>query len=204
MIGVINYGLGNVKAFKNIYERLNISAKIVNSPSELEQVSKLILPGVGSFDSAIKLFKKNDFHKYVEELIFEKKIPILGVCIGMHIMTNSSEEGNYPGLGWIDAKVKKFNFQENKYPLPHLGWNSIEYNKKSNLFKNIITPEFYFLHSYYCEVTHNKFILSLSNYGGFFCSSFNVDNIYGLQFHPEKSHNSGIKILQNFAKLEYA
>ena len=204
LIGVINYGLGNVKAFKNIYERLNISAKIVSSLSDLDQVNKLILPGVGSFDSAIELFKKDDFHKYVEELIFEKRIPILGVCIGMHIMAKSSEEGNSPGLGWIDAKVKKFKFQENKYPLPHLGWNSIEYNKNSKLFKDIVSSEFYFLHSYYCEVYNNELVLSFSNYGGLFCSSFNMDNIYGLQFHPEKSHNSGIKILKNFAQLDHA
>ena len=204
MIGIINYGLGNVKAFKNIYDRLNISSSIIEEPSDLKKVNKFILPGVGSFDSAMQLFTKNNFHRYVEELIFEEKIPILGICIGMHIMTLSSEEGNLPGLGWIDAKVKKFKFNNKQYPLPHLGWNEIEVISNSPILKDIIDSEFYFLHSYYCELNNKTLLLSTSHYGDFFCSSFYKENIYGIQFHPEKSHTSGLRILENFAKLTNA
>lgn len=204
MIGIINYGLGNVKAFKNIYDRLNISSTIIEQPSDLKKVNKLILPGVGSFDSAMQLFTKNNFHKYVEEKIFEKKNPILGICIGMHIMTLSSEEGELSGLGWIDAKVKKFKFNYKQYPLPHLGWNKIELISNSPILGDITGSEFYFLHSYFCELNNKALMISTSNYGNSFCSSFNKENIYGIQFHPEKSHTSGLRILENFAKLDNA
>lgn len=164
----------------------------------------MILPGVGSFDSAMQLFTKNNFHRYIEELIFDKQVPILGICIGMHIMTNSSEEGNMSGLRWIDGNVKKFKFTQKKYPLPHLGWNKIELMNNSCLFRDFKELEFYFLHSYYCDLKNKELVSSFSDYGTLFCASFSYKNIYGVQFHPEKSHSSGIKILKNFAEISDA
>lgn len=203
MIGLVNYGLGNIKAFANIYKNLNIQCKFINNPCDIEEVEKLILPGVGSYDNAIKKLKQSNLLEAINNKVKKEKMPVLGVCIGMQIMANYSEEGILEGLGWIPGIVKKFkesSFSSKPYT-PHMGWNNIEKLNNPILFNEIENPKFYFLHSYYLEPEEGSIITSTTNYGLDFCSSINFENIYATQFHPEKSHNFGVKMLENFSKL---
>ena len=201
MISIIDYGLGNLMAFANIYKKLNIPTKIVSKSIDLVDAEKIILPGVGSFDWAMKKLENSGMIEAINNSVIEKKVPILGICVGMQMMTKSSEEGKLPGLGWIDAQVKKFDDHEG-LPLPHMGWNSISFVKDDLLFNNIKNNEyFYFCHSYYFDCQNKDNILAKTNYGQYFSSVVKNENIYGIQFHPEKSHDWGVKILDNFAKL---
>ena len=203
MIGLVNYGLGNIKAFANIYKNLNVQCKFINNPCDIEKVEKIILPGVGSFDNAIKKLKQSNLLEAINNKVKKEKMPVLGVCVGMQIMANYSEEGLLEGLGWIPGIVKKFkesSFSAKPYT-PHMGWNKIEKLNNPILFNEIENPKFYFLHSYYLEPEEGSIITSTTNYGLDFCSSINFENIYATQFHPEKSHNFGVKMLENFSKL---
>lgn len=206
MIKIIDYGLGNIQAFLNIYHRLCISVEVAKTETDLEGASKLILPGVGHFDYAIQSFTKSGMRNKVEKLVFNNNIPILGVCVGMQIMANSSEEGIESGLGWIDGKVKSFKSITEKnenLPLPHMGWNTVITNDNS-LFEenNFSKQEFYFLHSYYFDCVLKKNCIGISNYGSNFCSIINDKNIFGVQFHPEKSHNNGVNLLKKYSELK--
>ena len=204
MIGVINYGLGNIKAFLNIYDELNIKAKSIEKLKDFKDVSKIILPGVGSFDNAMNKFNNSGLSQKFKELVLIKEIPVIGICVGMQMLANSSEEGELPGLGLIEGEVKKFNIKNIPYKtkIPHMGWNNASLNLKSPIFKNFKEiSKFYFLHSYYFECKNDLNTISTSNYGISFSSSVNKNNIYGVQFHPEKSHSNGINLLKNFNEL---
>jgi glutamine amidotransferase len=203
MITLINYGLGNIQAFVNIYKKLEVSVKVAETVSQLEKSEKIILPGVGAFDWAMARLNDSGMRQTLDELVLEKKIPILGVCVGMQIMAKSSEEGNLPGLGWIDAEVKRFDQSSSaqKMYLPHMGWNDAVPCHTENLFKGMSSPQFYFLHSYYFLPHSAKNILSVTDYHGQFASAVQSENIFGTQFHPEKSHENGIRLLKNFADL---
>ena len=204
MIGIVNYGSGNIQAIANIYSRLNIPTKIITEPSELYEVDKLILPGVGAFDETMKQLIGSGLKEELDKLVLHEKKPILGICVGMQIMAESSEEGTLVGLGWIKGRVKKFDiswFKQKPY-LPHMGWNTIKPKIEHPIFLNL-DPEqgFYFVHSYYFEFADDSNILATSDYGIEFSSAVYSNNIYGMQFHPEKSHMNGIQLLENFAKL---
>lgn len=202
MIKIINYGLGNVNAFLNIYKSLGIDCEISSSFASLKDASKLILPGVGSFDWAMEKLTASGMHEIINELVLEKKIPILGVCVGMQIMANSSEEGDKKGLGWIKGKnihLSKISNEKKKFP--HMGWNQVEITN-SLLFKDIINPKFYFLHSFYIDLEDKKEAVGYANYGSKFPCAISQNNIFGVQFHPEKSHNWGIQLLKNFSKID--
>ena len=203
MIGIIDYGLGNISAISNIYNKLKIKNLIIKSKKDFEISEKLILPGVGAFDSAMNLLDKSDLILEIKNQIFKQKKIILGICVGMQIFANKSEEGISSGLNFFDAEVKKINNSEQKnLRLPHMGWNSISFVKDDLLFKNIDNNEyFYFCHSYYFDCQHKDNILAKTKYGQYFSSVVKNKNIYGIQFHPEKSHDCGVKILDNFAKL---
>jgi len=204
MITIINYGSGNIRAIGNIYDVLNIPYEVADSIKEIEKADKIILPGVGAFDETIEKLNTNGFRQLLEQKVLVDKVPILGICVGMQMLANTSEEGTLSGLGWIDGKVKKFDKDKiiGKPKLPHLGWNSIEIKKETPLLKNINEEAgFYFIHSYYFECQNNNDIMSTTEYGIEFHSSVNRDNIYGVQFHPEKSHENGIQLLKNFALL---
>ena len=218
-ITIIDYGLGNLKAFYNIYNDLNIPVKISSKEEDLKNAKKLILPGVGSFDYAMEKINNLGIRNVLNQLVLIKKVPILGVCVGMHIMASSSEEGTSTGLSWIKASVNKLNnntklvkkeHKENynefsnrklKIILPHMGWNNISIIKDSILLNDIKNPWFYFLHSYYFLPFDSNLVLSETVYNRSFCSVFKKDNIYGVQFHPEKSHDWGRKLLLNFSSL---
>ncbi len=199
MIAIIDYGLGNIKAFANIYKNLNIPFKIITKADELVGSTKIILPGVGAFNYALEQLQKSGLRETIEELVLKQKVPVMGICVGMQILAHSSEEGKAIGLGWIKGVVKKFNLS---LPLPHMGWNNVKPTKPSHLFQNIKTgAHFYFLHSYYFKCQNKEDVIAVADYGGQFACAINSGNIYGIQFHPEKSHQNGIQLLKNFANL---
>lgn len=205
MLTIIDYGLGNILSFQNVYKRINVETRIAKSVDDLENATKLILPGVGAFDHAIDLLNASGMRSKIEELVFQKHTPIIGICVGMQILANSSEEGMKPGLGWISGSVKKFDFHklEKKIPMPHMGWNDVQPNEDgSELFRGLESDSrFYFLHSYYFECTDKKNEISKTDYGTSFSSAIKKNHIYGVQFHPEKSHHYGQILLKNFAEI---
>lgn len=204
MITIIDYGVGNINAFVNVYKRLNIQTKIAKTTADLEDATKLILPGVGHFGHAMTELINSGMREKLDELVLVKKLPIIGICVGMQMMANSSDEGKLEGLNWINATVKKFD--ESKINqvtrLPHMGWNDVHPVVSHPLFEGLEKDAlFYFLHSYYFECNVPADILATSEYGGEFACAVYHDNVYGIQFHPEKSHHYGEKLLHNFAKL---
>ena len=204
MIGIINYGSGNVQAIANIYNRTNFSYKIIETPDQLKFVDKLILPGVGDFDETIKVLDSSGLRNALNEEVLVKKKPVLGICVGMQILCNDSEEGSQKGLGWINGNVKKFDILKikDKPFIPHMGWNNVEPQINHDLFKKIdIQLGFYFVHSYYFQPFSSSNILGTTFYGEEFTSAVFNNNIFGVQFHPEKSHSNGIQLLSNFASI---
>lgn len=204
MIAIIDYGLGNIRAFANVYKKLNVPVIIATKAEDLVNVTKLILPGVGAFDHAMVLLEKSGMRESLDELAMVKKIPVLGICVGMQILACSSEEGKRPGLGWLDAEVKKFDSSKliHSTRLPHMGWNNVNPVVTNQLFENLDqNARFYFLHSYYFYCQQQENIIALTDYGIQFSCAVNAGNIYGVQFHPEKSHQYGIQLLKNFSNL---
>jgi len=204
MITIINYGLGNINAFVNIYKKHGISIKVATTVNDLENATRIILPGVGSFDQAMILFDKSGMRSAVDKMVLTEGIPLIGICVGMQMLAHSSEEGILPGLGYIDGVVRKFDQSKliPKLNLPHMGWNDIRPSNGSVLFNNLsLNPLFYFLHSYYFDCNDNANSIATTDYGEEFTCAVNHKNIYGVQFHPEKSHQNGIQLLKNFALL---
>lgn len=206
MVGIINYGVGNISAFVNIFKELNIPLKIVSNKEHLLGVSKIILPGVGHFDYAMSKLEESGMKEVIDEMVVSKKVPVIGICVGMQMMANRSDEGTLKGLGWIDAEVRRFDQNQKvnsiDLPLPHMGWNDVSPVGDSLIFSNLgDKSKFYFLHSYYFVCNNNSDEIAKSEYGIPFTCAANHENIYGIQFHPEKSHKYGIQLLKNFAEL---
>ncbi len=204
MITIIDYGLGNIRAFVNVYERLNIQTKVAHVADDLKSATKIILPGVGAFDYAMSQLNASGMRNELEKQVLDNKLPVVGICVGMQMLAKSSDEGKLPGLGWIDGTVKLFDTSAIPYRtrLPHMGWNSIQPVKKNGLLNGINGDDrFYFLHSYYFVCKREEDVISTTEYGIRYASAVNCNNIYGIQFHPEKSHSNGIRVLNNFASL---
>ncbi|MBC7490252.1 MAG: imidazole glycerol phosphate synthase subunit HisH [Glaciimonas sp.] len=204
MITIIDYGLGNVLAFVNVYNRLNIPVVVAKSANDLVNATKLILPGVGSFDHAMQQLDQSGMRQPVEQLVLQNAMPILGICVGMQMLAKFSEEGELPGLGWIDGKVMKFDLltMPRGTNLPHMGWNDVKPVVDGGLFKGMEQDaRFYFLHSFYFECYQQPNVLAVTDYGEQFSCAVRRDNVYGVQFHPEKSHHFGSQLLKNFAEV---
>ncbi len=199
----MDYRCGNINAFINAYKRLNIKTKVAKNTYDIQSASKIILPGVGAFDYVMSNFNKSGFRDIVEKKVLEEKTPILGICAGMQILANFSEEGIEKGLGWIDGKVCLFDKNKIKFKtkLPHMGWNSINPVDNKLLLGLNDQSKFYFVHSYFFKASFDKNIIATTTYGDNFTSAVNKENIYGVQFHPEKSHKNGLMILKNFSKI---
>ena len=205
MITIIDYGVGNIFAFQNVYKRLNIPTKIAKTQEDLADAKKLILPGVGSFDYAMDQLNSSGMREKLDELVLEKKVPVIGICVGMQMMGNRSDEGKLDGLKWIDSEILKFDESliQQRTKLPHMGWNDVNPIKNHPLFNGLEKEAiFYFLHSFYFRCKNETESIAVSNYGISFSSAVHRENIYGIQFHPEKSHQYGEKLLHNFANLE--
>jgi len=204
MIAIIDYGLGNVKAFANVYKKLNIPAVIAGKSEDFKDADKIILPGVGAFDYAMTLLEKSGMKEQLTEMVIGRRIPVLGICVGMQMLAASSEEGTRPGLGWIDGEVKKFKLSSSASTMriPHMGWNNIKPVKKTGLMDGLDhNSKFYFLHSYYFKVHNPENLIAITDYDGEFACAAGSGNIYGVQFHPEKSHGWGVRLLENFSRL---
>ena len=203
MITLVNYGLGNVEAFVNVYKRLNIAVAVAETADQLADADKIILPGVGAFDWAMTRLDESGMRICLDDLVMVKKTPVLGVCVGMQMMARRSDEGELPGLGWIDAEVKRFDetlFRQQTH-LPHMGWNDVIPRDMECLFRGITAPRFYFLHSYYFVPANQADVLAMTEYNCSYASAVRSGNVFGTQFHPEKSHQWGIQLLKNFAEL---
>ncbi|RUO37048.1 imidazole glycerol phosphate synthase subunit HisH [Aliidiomarina taiwanensis] len=204
MITIVDYGSGNIQAIKNIYKKLNIQCVVAKEPESILAAKKLILPGVGAFDETMAMLRNTGLQKALNTAVLEQDTPIIGICVGMQIMAKSSDEGVLPGLGWIDAEVKQIDTSLliSKPMLPHMGWNSIHCTQENPLFNNIsIDKGFYFLHSYYFSCSASQDSIATVNYGKDFSCVVNHRNIYGVQFHPEKSHDNGVTLFKNFSEL---
>lgn len=202
VIKIVDYGMGNLRSVQKALDRIGVKAEICNDHKNLKYADKLILPGVGHFKKGIKNLKKFEFFDELNELVINKKIPILGICLGMQLMTSFSEEGNCEGFGWIDASTTKFKFENSTLKIPHMGWNNLNIRKNDNILSGITENDFfYFVHSYNIDCKDESDIVATTLYGKNFVSVFNKENIFGCQFHPEKSHDAGLKILKNFAVL---
>jgi glutamine amidotransferase len=203
LITIIDYKTGNLGSIQNMLKKIKVESRVTSVPEEIASATKIILPGVGAFDQGMKKLESLHLKDILTRKVLDEKIPVLGICLGMQLMTRRSEEGTLDGLGWIDAETVRFRFKNTDlYKSPHMGWNFIRQNKTSRLFTNMY-PEskYYFVHAYYVIVNDNADILTTTEYETVFTSSFEKSNILGVQFHPEKSHKFGMVLLKNFAEL---
>ena len=202
-IGIVNYGMGNLHSVYRKLSLLNTTPVIVETPEQVLQADKIILPGVGHFKKAMERLTAPGLKEALDEFVVVKKKPILGICLGMQLMADSSEEGNVPGFGWIKGQVVKFRIQNRlNYKVPQTGWNSVKICKESRLMQNIEDgSEFYFVHSYHYTVADEGDALCKTEFEYEFVSAIERDNIFGVQFHPEKSHRAGQQLLKNFIEI---
>jgi imidazole glycerol-phosphate synthase subunit HisH len=200
MITIIDYKTGNLGSIQNILRRIGEESVITSDKDEIAAATKLILPGVGAYDTGMSNLIKLGLIDILNEKVLVKKVPVLGICLGMQLLSERSEEGYLPGLGWINAETIRFNFINSmEYKIPHMGWNFIKQHKASRLFTGMFPDaRFYFVHSYFFRALDSSDILTSTNYEIEFTSAIERGNILGVQFHPEKSHKFGMKLLKNF------
>ncbi len=205
MITIVDYGMGNLGSIKNILKKIGTKSVIESDPDKVQKASKILLPGVGAFDIAMKKINEGNLVEVLNEKVNKQKVPILGICLGMQLLTYESEEGKLNGLGWIPAKTISFkNRIDNNLKIPHMGWNTANKHNRSELTSGLNVYEelrFYFVHSYFVKVENEENSILKTSYGIEFDSAIQKDNIFGAQFHPEKSHKFGMKFLESFIKI---
>jgi glutamine amidotransferase len=204
LISIIDYGLGNIAAFLNMYKRMNVPARCVRTALEIADARKIVLPGVGAFDHAMRLLDASGMRGALEEKVLGEQVPVIGICVGMQILANRSEEGEEAGLGWIPGTVKHFHSLSTQadLPLPHMGWNDVTPKEGVELFAGLERDaRFYFLHSFCFEPDNDSDAVAVANYGSPFACAVRRDHVWGVQFHPEKSHHFGSMLLKNFAEI---
>jgi glutamine amidotransferase len=203
MITIINYGMGNLGSVQNMLKRIGVTSKITSEIKEIEQAEKILLPGVGAFDAAIQKIDELNLRSVLVHKALEQKVPFLGICLGMQLLTRSSEEGVLKGLDIVPAQTIKFKFDNDpSLKIPHMGWNFVKQNNPSKLTEGFTEDyRFYFVHSYKVVCDKNENSILKTNHGGEFDSAIQKDNVFGAQFHPEKSHKYGMHLLTNFSKI---
>lgn len=201
MITIVDYGMGNLGSIANMFRKVGIPSRITSARNEILMAERLLLPGVGAFDAAMKRLHDLDLVGVLNEAVFEKRTPTLGICLGLQIMTKSSDEGDREGLGWFDARVKRFSFdKESGLKSPHMGWNSVTPTRPTPFFNGADPQRFYFVHSYYVESNRADDVLTTTQHGVSFASGLQRANVTGFQFHPEKSHRFGMQLFQRFSE----
>lgn len=205
MITIVDYEMGNIGSIQNMFKYLGVKSRIESDPDKIKNASKILLPGVGSFDTAMKKIKEKNLEEVLHEKAIKEQVPILGICLGMQLLTRESEEGTLEGLSWIPAKTLNFKDRINtQLKIPHMGWNTVNKSNASRLtdgFENFDETRFYFVHSYFVKVENEINSILKTTYGIEFDSAIQKDNIFGAQFHPEKSHKFGMKLFENFARI---
>ncbi|MBL7703061.1 MAG: imidazole glycerol phosphate synthase subunit HisH [Ferruginibacter sp.] len=201
LISIIDYGVGNLTSVQNMFRKAGVDAGICNDKSEIVSAKKIILPGMGAFDSCMQKFNDSGFRDIIEQKIVQEKIPVLGICVGLQMLMEGSEEGNLPGFGWIKGRTVAFDkakMQEGD-KIPNMGWLDVTEKKASRLTEGLHEARFYFAHSFHVLPADKKDILITARYGYEFTAGIEKENILGVQFHPEKSHRFGMQLLKNFA-----
>ena len=205
MIYIVDYGVGNIQAFLNLFKRLGIDAKRACAQDALTGATRLVLPGVGHFDHAMQRLNDSGMRSRLEDLVLGSEVPVLGVCVGMQMLAHGSDEGALPGLNWIPGWVRSFSSHPKSadLPMPHMGWNELQPSAGAKLFARGFdeAPQFYFLHSYYFDVQDKGDVAATAHYGMDFDAVVARGHIHGIQCHPEKSHHWGEQLLKNFVEL---
>jgi glutamine amidotransferase len=200
MIAVIDYGVGNLGSIRNMLKKIGADSVITGDPAAIAAAERLVLPGVGAFDRGIEALQASHLVPLLERRVLQEQVPILGICLGMQLMTRRSEEGTRPGLGWIDAEVLRLRPSDAGLKVPHMGWNRITPVRDNALMHGLPDePRFYFVHSYHVRCHDGADVIATTTYGEPFHSAFHRGNVWGVQFHPEKSHKFGMALLRNFA-----
>jgi glutamine amidotransferase len=203
MITIVDYGMGNLGSIANVLKKVHAKAAVSSEAAAIERADKLILPGVGAFDTGMKNLTERGLIPLLNAKVLQEKTPILGLCLGMQLLARRSEEGQLPGLGWLDAETVRFKFDgtHDHLKIPHMGWNTLQVCQPHPIFADMdAESRFYFVHSYHVVCADPRTVLAKTHYGYEFVSAVARDNIVGLQFHPEKSHKFGMKLLKNFAE----
>ncbi len=206
MIRIVDYGVGNIQAFMTLFKRLGIKAERATTQEQLHDATRLVLPGVGHFDHAMQRLNDSGMRSALDRMVLEQNVPVVGVCVGMQMLAEGSDEGSLSGLGWIPGRVKAFsdNPLTSSLPMPHMGWNELNPRPGSKLFLQGFdsAPQFYFLHSFYFDARDKDDVAATAHYGMDFDAVVSRGHIHGVQCHPEKSHHWGAQLLKNFAELD--
>lgn len=201
MITIVDYGMGNLGSICNMFKRIGVAASVTSDANQLAQATKILLPGVGAFDSAMQRINDSGLREVLDQKALHDRVPVLGICLGMQLLTRGSEEGKLPGLGWISATTRRFPSKPG-LKVPHMGWNLVAPTRPSALTDDLpAESRFYFVHSYCVQADEPADAVLRAHYGIDFDAALSHGNIHGAQFHPEKSHRFGMKLLANFARM---